>query len=133
MTRSGRLRPPAPWYPAAVATSAQRKARIPRGPAKTEAKPPRPLSAFERAVARVVRGIPRGSVLGYGEVARRAGKPGAARLAVRALHRQDDLPWWRVARSDGTLAPAVAFEQEQLLRCEGWRGPPRRRRKGGPR
>lgn len=75
-----------------------------------------------------MRAIPRGSVVGYGEVARRAGKPGAARLAVRALHRLDDVPWWRVARSDGTLAPQVAFEQEQLLRCEGWRGPPQRRR-----
>lgn len=117
-------------------STAQRKARVPRAPIRPEASRPsaqRPLSAFEKAVARIVRAIPRGSVLGYGEVARRAGKPGAARLAVRALHRLDGVPWWRVARSDGTLAPAVAFEQEQLLRCEGWRGPPRRRPSGGPR
>lgn len=85
---------------------------------------PRPGSPFERAVARVVRGIPAGTTLGYGEVAARAGKPGAARLVVRALHRLDGLPWWRVARKDGTLAPMVAFEQAQLLRAERWRGPP---------
>ena len=85
--------------------------------------PPRPISPFERAVARVVRRIPPGTTLGYGEVAMRSGKPGAARLVVRALHRLEGLPWWRVARKDGTLAPMVAFEQEQLLRAEGWRGP----------
>jgi alkylated DNA nucleotide flippase Atl1 len=85
--------------------------------------PPRPISPFERAVARVVRRIPPGTTLGYGEVALRSGKRGAARLVVRALHRLEGLPWWRVARKDGTLAPMVAFEQEQLLRAEGWRGP----------
>jgi methylated-DNA-protein-cysteine methyltransferase-like protein len=80
-------------------------------------------------VARVVRRIPRGTTLGYGEVALRAGKPRAARLAARALHRLEGIPWWRVARSDGTLAPLVAFEQEQLLRAEGWRGPTSAHRK----
>jgi methylated-DNA-protein-cysteine methyltransferase-like protein len=95
----------------------------PRGSGRRSAFPaPRPSSPFERAVARVVRRIPRGTTLGYGEVAARAGKPGAARLVVRALHHLEDIPWWRVARKDGTLAPMVAFEQEQMLRTEGWRG-----------
>jgi alkylated DNA nucleotide flippase Atl1 len=95
----------------------------PKGPGRRSAfAPPRPTSLFERAVARVVRRIPPGTTLGYGEVAARAGKPGAARLVVRALHRLEDIPWWRVARKDGTLAPMVAFEQEQMLRAEGWRG-----------
>ena len=108
-------------------TCPRRAAALPKqtGPLAPSMKP-RPLSPFEKAVARVVRRIPRGTTLGYGQVALRAGKPGAARLAVRALHRLDDLPWWRVARSDGSLAPVVAFDQEQLLRAEGWRGPPRR-------
>ncbi|GAC1345777.1 MAG: hypothetical protein NVSMB23_22390 [Myxococcales bacterium] len=78
----------------------------------------RPGASFDRAVARVVRRIPPGTTLGYGEVAARAGKPGAARLVVQVLNRLDGLPWWRVARKDGTLAPLVAFEQEQLLRAE---------------
>src|SRR5947199_5120443 len=81
-------------------------------------------SRFRQAVARVVRGIPRGMTLSYGEVALRVGKPGAARAVVAALHTLDDIPWWRVARWDGSLAPQVAREQAALLKQEGWR--PRR-------
>jgi len=66
-----------------------------------------------------VRGIRRGRVLSYGEVALRAGKPGGARAVVRALHQLDDVPWWRVVRKGGTLAPQVAPEQAQLLAAEG--------------
>jgi methylated-DNA-[protein]-cysteine S-methyltransferase len=40
---------------------------------------------FEREVYRVVREIPRGRVLSYGEVARRAGRPGAARAVGQAM------------------------------------------------
>jgi methylated-DNA-protein-cysteine methyltransferase related protein len=77
--------------------------------------------AFARAVRRVIRAIPRGRTLSYGEVALRAGKPRGARAVVRALHSLDDVPWWRVIRSDGTLAPQVAREQAQLLAQEGVR------------
>src|SRR2546423_10161753 len=77
-----------------------------------------PLRAFARAVRRIVRGIPRGRVLSYGEVALRAGKPRGARAVARALHQLEDVPWWRVGRSDGTLAPQVAHEQAQLLAAE---------------
>jgi methylated-DNA-protein-cysteine methyltransferase related protein len=77
-------------------------------------------------VRRIVRAIPRGRVLSYGEVALRAGRPGGARAVVRALHQLDDVPWWRVVRSDGTLAPQVALEQGQLLLAEGHRARPGR-------
>jgi len=87
------------------------------------------LPPFLAAVRRAVRAIPRGSTLSYGEVALRAGRPGGARAVVRALHALDDVPWWRVCRAGGTLAPAVADEQEWMLRQEGWRPRrPRRRR-----
>jgi methylated-DNA-protein-cysteine methyltransferase-like protein len=86
------------------------------------------VTRFQRAVARVVRRIPRGTTLPYGEVALRAGKPGAARAVVAALHRLDDIPWWRVARHDGKLAPLVAREQAALLRAEGWKAAKARRR-----
>ena len=85
-----------------------------------------PLRAFARAVRRIVRGIPRGRVLSYGEVALRAGRPRGARAVVRALHQLDDVPWWRVVRSDGTLAPQVAREQGQLLAAEGHEARPGR-------
>ncbi|HWV39169.1 MAG TPA: MGMT family protein [Vulgatibacter sp.] len=75
--------------------------------------------SFEAAVAEVVRAIPRGEVLSYGDVAKRAGAPRASRAVARALGRSKGLPWWRVIRSDRTLAQAVAAEQARLLRAEG--------------
>jgi len=71
------------------------------------------------AVERSVKAIPRGETASYARVALMAGKPGAARAVVRALHALKDIPWWRVLRSDGTVAPQVAHKQLQLLRKEG--------------
>jgi methylated-DNA-protein-cysteine methyltransferase-like protein len=85
------------------------------------------VTAFQRKVAKAIRQIPRGTTRSYGEIALRAGKPRGARAVVSALRTIEDVPWWRVARSDGTLAPQVAALQSQLLRQEGWR-PKRRRR-----
>ena len=67
--------------------------------------PARSANAAERLLA-VVRAIPRGQVAGYGEVARRAGLPGRARLAARVLagNTDPDLPWHRVVRADGRIA-----------------------------
>ena len=85
----------------------------------------------------MVKRIPRGTTLSYGEVALRAGKPGAARAVVSALRNLDGVPWWRVARHDGSLAPQVADLQSTLLRQEGWRKKGKskipRRRHGGHR
>ena len=72
-----------------------------------------------------VRAIPAGDVAGYGEVARRAGLPGRARLAARVLACNEDprLPWHRVLRSDGRIAfprgSAAWLEQAARLRAEG--------------
>ncbi|QDH69487.1 cysteine methyltransferase [Lysobacter alkalisoli] len=74
-----------------------------------------------------IRAIPRGEVAGYGEVARRAGLPGRARLVARLLSHNDDpsLPWHRVLRSDGRIALPEGspgfLEQCQRLRAEGLR------------
>ncbi|MFT3761780.1 MAG: MGMT family protein [Pseudoxanthomonas sp.] len=82
------------------------------------------VSSRERILA-AVRAIPRGQVAGYGEVARRAGLPGRARLAARVLAENDDpnLPWHRVLRSDGCIAFPEGSrgwrEQSQRLRAEG--------------
>ena len=70
-------------------------------------------------VAKVVKAIPRGKVLSYAQVALRANKPGAARAVVRALHALKDVPWWRVIRSDGTVAPQMVGDQVPRLRREG--------------
>lgn len=76
-------------------------------------------SPWVQAVERAVRAIPKGQTVGYATVALWAGKPGAARAVVRALHAAGEIPWWRVTRSDGTLAPQVAAEQARRLAREG--------------
>ena len=81
-------------------------------------------SAADRIFA-AIRAVPAGQVAGYGEIARRAGLPGRARMVAKLLAGNDDpgLPWHRVLRSDGRIAfPAdhAAFEeQQQRLRAEG--------------
>ncbi|WP_232293434.1 MGMT family protein [Stigmatella aurantiaca] len=74
---------------------------------------------FSEAVRRAVRAIPRGEVRSYAQVALYAGKPGAARGVGRELKTLKGVPWWRVIRSDRTLAPAVAHEQARRLAAEG--------------
>ena len=82
--------------------------------------------AADRILA-AIRAIPRGEVAGYGEVARRAGLPGRARLVARVLagHQDPDLPWHRVLRSDGRIALPEGSrgwrEQVCRLRAEGVR------------
>lgn len=88
------------------------------------------MTPWLEAVARAVKAIPKGKTASYAQVALMAGKPGAARAVVRALHALDDLPWWRVIRSDGTLAEPVATKQAALLRREGVRVEKRRVHKG---
>lgn len=78
----------------------------------------------ERILA-VVRGIPAGRVMGYGEVARLAGFPRAARLVARTLADADEpgLPWHRVLRADRRIALPEGSrgfaEQRRRLRAEG--------------
>lgn len=82
--------------------------------------------AAQRILA-AIRAIPKGEVAGYGEIARRAGLPGRARLVARLLSQNEDrkLPWHRVLRSDGRIALPEGSkgyrEQCQRLRAEGLR------------
>jgi methylated-DNA-protein-cysteine methyltransferase-like protein len=73
-----------------------------------------------------VAGIPAGCVLNYGEVARRAGLPGKARLVGRALGRAPKklaLPWHRVVNAQGRISfpedSRKAAEQRRRLEEEG--------------
>lgn len=64
--------------------------------------------------------LARGEVVAYGEVARRAGRPGAGRSVGSFLAEHgSDLPWWRVVRADGRLACPSRREQQRRLREEG--------------
>jgi methylated-DNA-protein-cysteine methyltransferase-like protein len=76
---------------------------------------------------RVVMKIPRGRIMTYGDVARAAGMPGAARTvgyAMRALGR--DVPWQRVLGRKNVRSAQVTIqnargktEQRRLLEKEG--------------
>lgn len=79
----------------------------------------------ERRILAAIRAIPRGQVAGYGQIARRAGLPGRARMVARILsgNADPDLPWHRVLRSDGRIALPPGSkgwrEQARRLRAEG--------------
>lgn len=81
---------------------------------------------FDNAVWRIVSSIPSGRVMSYGEVARAAGRPRYARMVSKAMSRStEELPWYRVVRSDRALAFEVGSEpyqkQRALLEKEGVR------------
>jgi len=62
--------------------------------------------AWDRLVLAGVRAVPRGEVVGYGELARRIGRPGAARAVGGAVSRSPIgliVPCHRVIAGDGTL------------------------------
>jgi len=77
------------------------------------------------AIWRQVRRIPCGKVAAYGQVARAAGFPGAARQVVWALRAPSALmlPWHRVIGSGGRilLRGEAGFEQRMRLQAEGVR------------
>ena len=79
---------------------------------------------FDTAIWKVVSNIGSGRVMGYGVVARAAGYPRHARMVSKAMSRSTKpLPWYRVVRSDRTLAFEVDSEaynkQRGLLEEEG--------------
>jgi methylated-DNA-protein-cysteine methyltransferase-like protein len=76
-------------------------------------------SSFVELVASVVRAIPKGQTLSYAGVALRANRPGGARQVVRALRDLKGVPWWRVIKSDGTVAKEMVAKQAPRLRREG--------------
>ena len=77
------------------------------------------------AIKWVIEAIPLGKVATYGQIAEIAGLPRRARMVARVLRESDAndrLPWHRVIRSDGRIAPRIgAVEQAELLQREGIR------------
>ena len=84
--------------------------------------PGKARSLFDRVLAVVAR-VPLGRVVTYGQVARMAGYPGAARQVGWALHGLPDnsrTPWHRVINAAGEISSRGlgASEHEQRLRLE---------------
>ncbi len=104
-----------------------------RRPRKAEPKPkakpktkssPQP-TLFSRIYA-IVRRVPRGRVVTYGQIARALGMPRGARTvgwAMRACG-EPGVPWHRVVNAQGTISlrPTTGYhEQRARLRAEGIR------------
>lgn len=66
------------------------------------------MSAFKDRVIQIVRSVPMGKVVSYGQVAAYAGLPRAAREVGWTLSGLEgshlDLPWWRVVNNKGFLS-----------------------------
>ncbi len=77
---------------------------------------------FDAHVREVLKRIPCGEVMTYGEVAAESGYPGASRAVGHLLARgDDDLPWWRVVTASGRLVPGNEREHAARLEAEGIR------------
>lgn len=82
---------------------------------------------FFQRVYDVVREVPVGRVVTYGQVAALVGEPRKARFVGFAMHASPGMsggvPCHRVVFKDGSLAPGFAFggpdEQRRLLEAEG--------------
>ena len=74
----------------------------------------------------VIRSIPTGRVMTYGDVAAYAGRPRQARRVGYALAASKgcDVPWWRVINAEGAISPrgpdGISEDmQRDLLESEG--------------
>ncbi len=81
---------------------------------------------FYQTVYEIVKNVPKGKVASYGQIARLAGNPRAARAVGYALHVNPEpgiIPCHRIVNRQGRLAPAFAFggtdAQRRLLNAEG--------------
>ncbi|AZB44116.1 MGMT family protein [Bacillus sp. FJAT-42376] len=83
------------------------------------------MEPFTERVIHILRNIPEGKVMTYGQIAFAAGSPRAARQVVRILHsmsRKHNLPWHRVINSKGELSikdEHVLERQQKALTMEG--------------
>ncbi|MDQ1255675.1 MAG: methylated-DNA-protein-cysteine methyltransferase related protein [Candidatus Hydrogenedentes bacterium] len=84
------------------------------------------MSDFYEAIYALVRRIPRGRVMSYGQIAAILGCPRAARAVGYAMHasgRLDDVPWQRVINGRGRISARNEVErpliQRMLLEAEG--------------
>ena len=83
------------------------------------------MQPFTAEVVQILKDIPEGRVVTYGQVARMAGSPRAARQVVRILHTMSakhGLPWHRVVNAKGEIAVPDEDSREMqrmLLISEG--------------
>lgn len=80
------------------------------------------MTPFTQTVIEIIKQIPSGKVMTYGQIAKLAGSPRGARQVVRILHsmsKKYQLPWHRVVNAKGQIAiKDEATYQEQMLNLE---------------
>ena len=79
------------------------------------------MNQFFEQVYTIVRDIPHGMVVSYGQIARLLGKPRAAREVGWAMrYCPENLPWRRVVMADGSVAGGEhAIVRKKRLEAEG--------------
>ncbi|ASK64309.1 DNA methyltransferase [Virgibacillus phasianinus] len=83
------------------------------------------MKPFTEKVITILKQIPKGTVMTYGQVARVAGSPRGARQVARILHsmsRKYGIPWHRVVNIHGQIAlnsDEGVWTQKNLLESEG--------------
>lgn len=83
------------------------------------------MTPFTQKVVGIIKSIPPGKVMTYGQIAKAAGSPRAARQVVRILHsmsKKHELPWHRVINSKGQIGLSEEeyfYEQKRRLELEG--------------
>ncbi|BBH22877.1 hypothetical protein Back11_42220 [Paenibacillus baekrokdamisoli] len=83
------------------------------------------MKPFTQQVVTIIKEIPPGNVMTYGQIAAWAGSPRGARQVVRILHSlsgKHDLPWHRVVNAKGEIAikdDEARYMQQLYLQEEG--------------
>jgi methylated-DNA-protein-cysteine methyltransferase-like protein len=83
------------------------------------------MKPYTEYVIKIIKGIPEGYVMTYGQIAKLAGSARGARQVVRILHslsKAHELPWHRVVNAKGEVAirdDESRFQQMLYLREEG--------------
>lgn len=83
------------------------------------------MQPFTEKAISIIKAIPPGKVMTYGQVAAYAGSPRGGRQVARLLHSMSskyDLPWHRVVNAQGQIVlqdPEARFAQQTFLQQEG--------------
>lgn len=83
------------------------------------------MQTFTETAITIIRNVPPGKVMTYGQIARQAGSPRGARQVARLLHSMSskyDLPWHRIVNAQGKIVLSDEegrYTQHALLEAEG--------------
>lgn len=83
------------------------------------------MQTFTEKALKIIKQIPPGKIMTYGQVAATAGSPRAARQVTRILHSMSakhNLPWHRIVNVHGRIAlldEESRFFQRESLQAEG--------------